>query len=259
MRLVAQRSGMLSDATAVVTGGANGIGREIALTFADNGATVVVADVVREARDDATPTDELVDDATRGTFVETDVSDPDAVAALFEAVDREYGGLDVLVNNAAVFRDAPVLDLDLNTWQGMIAVTQTGTFLCCKHALPLLRDGGGSITTISSVAGLQATSERPAYAATKAAITNLMRQIAVDYGPDGVRANSIHPGPVDTSSTTGLQDTEKWQAIRASIPLGRFARPDDVANAALYLASEMGAYINGHALVVDGGLTAFYH
>lgn len=250
---------MLSDHTAVVTGAANGIGREIAVTFADHGASVVIADVVRESRADGTPTDEVVDDLTSGTYVETDVSDRDDVVELFDTVEDAHGGLDILVNNAAVFRDGPVLDLELDLWQGMIDVSLTGTFLCCKHALPMLLDGGGSITNVSSIAGLQATSERPAYCSTKAAITNLTRQIALDYGPEGIRANSIHPGLVDTSSTEPLQGTEKWADLRETIPLRRFARPADVANAVVFLSSDMAAYVNGHALVADGGLTSFYH
>lgn len=250
---------MLENKTAVVTGAANGIGREIAITFANHGSDVVIADVTRENREGNDPTDAVVDGLTRGEFIETDVSDPADVRTLFDAVEESFGGLDVLVNNAAVFKDGRVTDLELDYWQGMLDVSLTGTFLCCKHGLPLLMDGAGSVINISSVAGLQATSDRPAYCATKAGITNFTRQIALDYGPEGVRANSIHPGLVNASSTKPLQGTEKWQQMRENIPLRRFAETEDIANVATFLASDMAAYVNGHQLVADGGLTAFYH
>jgi len=250
---------MLDGKTAVITGASNGIGREIAITFAEQGADVVVADVVRENREGNAPTNDVVDGLTSGEFVETDVSDPADVTTLFDGIEETFGGLDVLVNNAAVFRDDRVTDLDLDLWQGMLDVSLTGTFLCCKHGLPLLLDDDGNIINISSIAGLQATSGRAAYCATKAAITNLTRQIALDYGPAGVRANSIHPGLVNASSTKPLQGTDKWQQMREEIPLRRFAETEDIANVATFLASDMAAYVNGHQLVADGGLSAFYH
>lgn len=251
---------MLDGKVAVVTGGSNGIGRAIATAFAEQGAAVTIADRRREPREGEAPTDEMLTD--RGydaRFVEIDVSDPESVRELFETTLNEYGRVDVLVNNAAVFDDGSALELDLAHWQGMVDVNLTGVFLCCKYALPHLVESDGNIINISSVAGIQASSNSAAYCATKAGVTNLTRQMALDYGEAGVRVNSIHPGLIEASSTRGILDTEKGATIVEGVPKGRLGKPDEIAGAAVFLASDLASYVNGHALVVDGGLTTKYY
>jgi NAD(P)-dependent dehydrogenase (short-subunit alcohol dehydrogenase family) len=251
---------MLDGVTVVVTGAANGIGRAIALEVAARGAdAVVVADLERTPRGGGTPTDEMVSEGTTGRFVETDIADAESVSVLFETVAEEFGGLDVLVNNAAVFGDDTVQALDLSDWQLAVDVNLTGTFLCCKEALPLLLDSEGSIVNISSVAGLKGQTKKAAYCATKAGVTNLTRQIALDYAGDGLRANSVHPGVMATSASEGFLDTSHGRQLLESIPMDRAGEPEEVARVVAFLASDMASYVNGHALVVDGAITAKYY
>lgn len=252
---------MLSEKTAVVTGAANGIGREIALDLAEKGASVVIADVQREPREEGTPTDEMVDERTEGMYVETDVSDSDSVSDLFDTVQESFGGLDVLVNNAAIFTvDDEVLELDLNDWQRSLDVNLTGVFLCCKYALPpLLESDGGSIINISSVAGLGADTEQAAYCATKGGVTNLTRQLALDYAPKGIRVNSVHPGVVASGVNEPFLESSHGQHMIESIPEGRPGDPEEIASVVSFLASDGASYVNGHALVADGALTSKFH
>ncbi len=250
---------MLEGNTAVVTGGASGIGRAIALAYADAGADVVVADLRREPRGGGTPTAELVDDRTRGEFVETDVTDAADVDALFAVADDAFDGTDMLVNSAAYFRDGSVRDLSLENWQRVIDVNLTGTFRCCKRALPALLDAEGSIVNISSVAGRQATTRKAGYCASKAGVSNLTKQLALDFAAEGLRANAILPGLIDTEASKGVQETSHGQQILDAHPAGRLGRPEEVANAAVFLASDLATYVNGHLLVVDGALTTKYY
>jgi NAD(P)-dependent dehydrogenase (short-subunit alcohol dehydrogenase family) len=252
---------MLDGKTAVITGAASGIGRAIATEFAAHGADIVVADVTRDPRDGARPTDVRIaaDTEVRSEFAETDVSDPEAVEALFEAVADTFGGTDVLVNNAASFRDGSVGDLSIDSWRRLIDVNLTGTFTCSKAALPQLLDAEGSIINISSVAGIQATSRKAGYCASKAGVTNLTRQMALDYAAEGLRVNSIHPGLIDTASSKDVQETSHGRRILDAHPGDRLGRPEEVAGAAVFLASELASYVNGHALVVDGALTTKYY
>jgi NAD(P)-dependent dehydrogenase (short-subunit alcohol dehydrogenase family) len=255
---------MLDGQTAVVTGGSNGIGRCIARTFAEHGADVVVTDRDREPRYADTPTSEVIDAlGQEGTFVETDVSNPGDVKDLFGLINEKYGSLDVLVNNAGISAmDGSVSELSAADWRLILDVNLSGTFHCSSAGLPLLRENGGAIVNISSTAGIRATAGGAAYSASKAGITNLTRSLAVDYGNDGVRANSIHPGPVETAGLQRLRESDQATGIDdivERVPAGRIASPADVASVAVFLASDMAAYVNGHALVIDGGLTARYY
>lgn len=250
---------MLEGKTGVVTGAASGIGRQIAIAFAEHGAEVVVADIRREPRDGGTPTAELVDERTRGEHVETDITDPEDVEALFTAVDESFGGTDVLVNNAAYFRDGSVQDLSVENWQRVIDVNLTGTFRCCKRALPSLLENEGSIVNMSSVAGRQATTQKAGYCTSKAGVANLTRQLALDFASEGLRANAIMPGLIDTEASQSVQETSHGRRILEGHPAGRLGRPEEVADAAVFLASDMASYVNGHSLVVDGALTTKYY
>lgn len=251
---------MAQSSTAIVTGAANGIGRAIALELAEKGTeTVVIADLDREPREGDTPTDELVSEITTGKFVETNVADEESVNTLMEVVEEEFGQLDVLVNNAAVFADEEALKIDMADWERAVAVNLTGTFRCCRTALPLLLNGGGSIINISSVAGLKAQTKKAAYCTTKAGVTNLTRQLALDYGSKGLRANSVHPGIIETGTSKSFLETSHGQELIESIPMDRAGTPDEVADAVGFLASEKASYINGEALVVDGAINAKYY
>jgi NAD(P)-dependent dehydrogenase (short-subunit alcohol dehydrogenase family) len=253
---------MLDNQTAVVTGAAQGIGRQIAFKFAENGANVVVADIQSEGPDGEDPTHELIDAGdTRGEFVETDVTESDAVSDLFAYVDEEFESLDVLVNNAGVHSsDASVLDLEEEVWNRIIDVNLTGAFLCTKAALPQLLDNDtGRIVNISSIAGTKGSEAVPAYCSSKAGVANLTRQLAVDYGEYGLRVNSVLPGLTATEMADGFIETEKGQRMLSGIPSERTGDPEEIAKAVLFLASDLASYVNGHALVVDGGLTARYY
>lgn len=251
---------VLDERVAIVTGGTNGIGRAISERLAENGATVVIADTQRTPRDESAPTDELLTErGDESEFVETDVASPESVQDLMTTVADDHGRLDVIVNGAAIFRDDRVADLDVEYWQGMLDVNLTGVFLCCKYALPFLLESEGSIINIASVAGQQASGNSAAYSATKAGVTNLTRQIALDYAGDGVRANSILPGLIDATSTRAFQNTEKGAAVVRGIPAGRPGRTEEIGSVAVFLASDLASYVNGHALVVDGGLTTKYY
>jgi 3-oxoacyl-[acyl-carrier protein] reductase len=249
-------SDRLSSEIAVVTGAASGIGRAIARLFADEGATVVVADV--DADGGAAVRDGIREDGGAAAFVETDVSDADDVAALFEAVDDRFGGVGVLVNNAGgAFDDGKVHEVEEAVWERNVDVNLKGTFLCTKHAVPqMVRDGGGRIVNMSSINGLVGLG-LTSYSAAKGGIVPLTKLVASQYGRHGVRANAICPGEIATdvheySSASGPV-REEWLD---QFPLGRFGDPEEVAAVALFLASEASSYVSGTEIVVDGGMIA---
>lgn len=251
---------MLEQRTALVTGAAQGLGRAIALTLAEEGAEVIVADLNRSPADEREPTDKLVDEQTAGEFLETDVADPESTTNLLSEVETKFGNLDILVNNAGIHSiDAPVLDTDLEDWERIIAVNLTGTFLCTKASLPLLLEDGGSIVNIASVAGQKGSHGVPAYCSSKAGVANFTRQLVADYAENGIRANAVLPGFIDTSMTSQFRDTKKGKQLLSGIPNKRAGDPQHVANAVRFLVSDRAEYINGHSLVVDGGLTSTYY
>jgi NAD(P)-dependent dehydrogenase (short-subunit alcohol dehydrogenase family) len=248
--------GSLTGKIAVVTGAGSGIGRAIAERFVSEDARVVVADI-----------DEGAARQTAGQLGESalpcqvDVTDSPAVAALF-ATARDWGGLDVLVNNAGIGVAATVPETDEADWDRILAVNLTGTFLCMKHAVPLLLGRpGASIINISSIAAVVGIPDRAAYSAAKGGILALTRAAAIDHVEDGLRVNCILPGTVATPwidrITSGQQDPEAArEQMRARQPHGRFVEPDEIAAMAAYLASDAAASIVGAAMIVDGGMTA---
>jgi NAD(P)-dependent dehydrogenase (short-subunit alcohol dehydrogenase family) len=248
-------SDRLAGETALVTGASSGIGRAIALRFAEESAEVVVADVRRDPRQGGTPTDELIADAT---FLETDVSDPAAVEAAVDQTLATYGGLDVMVNNAGVYPgNQPVETVAEADYDRVLEVNLKGVYFGSQVAAEAMReaeDEGGAIVNISSIAGLVGFSGATVYAASKGGVTNLTRALAVELASDGIRVNAIDPGVIETAMTT--QDANVVGSMTDQIPLGRDGRPEDVAAAALYLVSDDASYVTGHNLVVDGGYTA---
>jgi NAD(P)-dependent dehydrogenase (short-subunit alcohol dehydrogenase family) len=177
---------------------------------------------------------------------------------------ERFGRLDVLYNNAGIFpeRDGSVVDLEETVWDQVMAVNLKGIYLCCKHAIPaLLRSGGGSVINVASFVALVGCSvPQDAYTASKGGVIALTKSLAVQFGPRGIRANAIAPGPIETPLLTSwlLTNPEAKQRRLSRIPMGRFGRPDDIVQMALYLASDESTWVNGSVLVVDGGVTSNY-
>jgi len=251
---------LLEGKVAVVTGGASGIGRTIALTYAEEGADVVVADLQAEPREDGDPTHELVERETdrEARFVECDVSNTDDLERAVAVAD-DLGGVDVMVNNAGIFRSHEFLDVTEEQYDQLMDVNVKGVFFGAQSAAKrMVESDGGVIINMSSVAGLSGSATFATYCTSKGAIRLLTYALADELGPEGVRVNAIHPGLVETAMTTDdvpILGTETGEGYRQTIPSRRFADPEDIADAALYLASDMADYVNGESLVVDGGMT----
>jgi NAD(P)-dependent dehydrogenase (short-subunit alcohol dehydrogenase family) len=249
---------LLDGDTAVVTGGSSGIGRATALRFAEHGADVVIADVREAPRGGGRPTHERIRETTEtdAAFVECDVTRRDDVRS---AVDRavEMGGLDVMVNNAGIVRLGSILEVSEPEFDEVTAVNQKGVFFGCQAAIPPMLDGGGgSIVNMSSLAGIRGYAETTVYAMSKGAVTLLTYSLASEFGGEGIRTNAIHPGTIETEIRNDVKDDidAPDSDRRDRIALGKFGTPGDVADAALFLASDLGSYVNGHSLTVDGGM-----
>jgi NAD(P)-dependent dehydrogenase (short-subunit alcohol dehydrogenase family) len=251
----------LEGRTALITGAGSGIGCEAAQLFAAAGAVVVVCEQNEAA---GRNTVELVEgQGGRALFVRADVSQSDDVAAAVETCVRETGGLHVLFNNAGIFpeRDGSPIDTPEDVWSRVIDVNLKGVFLGCKHGLPaMLASGGGSIiNTASFVAVVGAATSQIAYTASKGGVLAMTREIAVEYARQGVRANALCPGPVNTPLLAEfLADPEVRARRMVHIPMGRLAEASEIARAALFLASPDSSYVNGATFLVDGGITAAY-
>ena len=258
----------LSGKVAVVTGSGNGIGRAIALAMADAGAKVVVSDLLED--DGERTVQEITDHGGSAIFVRTDVSDAEQAQNLIEAAIKIFGGLDILVNNAGTSGGyARLHELEPKDFDRVIDVNLRGTFLCSKYAIThFLAQKDGRIVNIASTYGLVGAPNSPAYCASKAAIINLTRQLAVDYGPDQIRVNAICPGYIDTSlgrrrSTMSPEQIADASARREKAagmqPLGRQAQPSEVASVALFLAGDGASFMTGSIVTVDGGCTTTFN
>jgi 3-oxoacyl-[acyl-carrier protein] reductase len=247
----------LAGKVAFITGAASGIGFATAGLFAKEGASVVVCDVDQEKGTAAV--ERIQSTGGKAILAVADVSFASQVEAAFRTTDERFGGLDVLVNNAyATFNDVSVAELREDDWDRTIAVCLKGPFLCTRAALPRMRAAGrGSIIWISSVNALFGVGE-PAYTAAKGGMISLARLIAAIYGEWGIRSNAICPGTIATESCMAYwnQFPAGKQRLQTMYPLGRFGQPEEVANCALFLASEESAFITGAVHVVDGGLLA---
>jgi NAD(P)-dependent dehydrogenase (short-subunit alcohol dehydrogenase family) len=249
--------GRLEGKVVVITGAGSGMGREACAVFASEGARVAAIDVDPSGL-------EVTAAAVSGaggeiaTFV-ADVADQEQVRMAIEGAVERFGTLNVLYNNAGVLwrdRDLGVLDTDEAVWDRVMAINLKGIVWVCKHGIPeLIRAGGGSVVNVGSVSALLGdTVPQDAYTASKGAVISLTRSLAVQFAAQGVRANCIHPGFIDTPLQTVRTTDPAWvEGARAAIPLGRLGAPRDVVNAALFLASDESAYITGVELVVDGG------
>jgi NAD(P)-dependent dehydrogenase (short-subunit alcohol dehydrogenase family) len=253
--------GRLDGKVALVTGAAGGIGRVAAELFAREGARVVVADVVEA--DGAAAVDAINDVGGQAAFVRADVSDAvDAEAMVRFAVDT-FGDLHVLYNNAGILLpdDAGTLDTPEDTWDRVMAVNLKGVWLGSKFGIPALLDsGGGAIVNVSSLVALMGSAvPQIAYTASKGGVLAMTRELAVEYARRGIRANVLCPGPIETPLMAELMSDPQWAARRlVHIPMGRPGQAEEIARAALFLASDDSSFMTGATLVVDGGITAAY-
>lgn len=250
----------LKNKVAVVTGAASGIGKSIAEVYGKEGAKVVIADIQEEPREGGTPTHEKINkDGGEAIFVETDVSSEDEVDRLVEKTIEKFGQIDILVNNAGIFYQDKIHESETEDWKNLIDVNLHGTYLCTKKVINHMLDNGieGNIINISSIAGTVGYAETPAYCASKGAMTNLTRELAVDYAGEGININSISPGVIETEMTDDfLSDPEMKAFMEQNTPYKRLGKPEDIAYAAVFLASEESNFINGEDILIDGGWTS---
>jgi NAD(P)-dependent dehydrogenase (short-subunit alcohol dehydrogenase family) len=250
--------GRLDGKVAVITGAAGGIGREAAILFSSEGALVCVADMSRGQGE------AVAAECREAFFQEVDVADPASVEAMYAATAERYSGVDVLYNNAGIMPpdDASVLETEPDAWDRVMNVNAKGVYLCCKHGIPhLLERGGGSVINVASfVALVGAATSQIAYTASKGAVLSLTRELAVEFARQGVRVNALCPGPVETPLLLRLfeDDPAAFERRRIHLPMGRLAKAGEIANGALFLASDESSYVTGTTFLVDGGLTAAY-
>ena len=252
----------LEGKVSIITGGGGGMGRVAAQLFAAQGAKIVVAEFGEAA---GAETVELVRAAGgQATFVKADVSNEADAKAMIDHAVSTYGRLDCLYNNAGIMPEADhsVTDTDVATWDSVMAVNVRGVFLGCKYAIPaMIEGGGGSIINIASFVALIGCSvPQDAYTASKGAVLSLTRSLAVQFGPKGIRTNAICPGPVETPLLMDwlVKDEAAKQLRLARNPTGRFGKPEEIVQMAVYLASDESRWTNGASLVVDGGITVNY-
>ena len=250
--------GRLDGKVCVITGAGGGMGRDATILFSEEGAQVCAADVNLAAAQEAAA-------QARDAFAhQVDVADESSVKAMMDVTVERYGGIDVLYNNAGISPDddASILDTSVEAWDRVQAVNTRGVFLCCKHGIPhLLERGGGSVINVASfVAIVGAATSQISYSASKGAVLSMSRELAVQFARDNVRVNALCPGPVETPLLLNIfgDDPAALERRRVHWPTGRLAKPREVVNGALFLASDDSSYVTGSTFLVDGGLTAAY-
>ena len=246
----------LQNKVALISGGAKGMGAVEAKLFAKEGAKVVIGDVLETEGKQIEA--EINETGGECLFVPLDVTDENQWNTAVEATLGRFGKLDILINNAGIFRSGTVEETSSAEWDQVMDINAKGVFLGAKAAIPAMREaGGGSIINLSSVAGLVGAAYSTAYSASKGAVRLFTKSTAIQYATDGVRCNSIHPGVIQTDMTKEAISDSQFKAQRLDpTPLARLGQPEDVAYGALYLASDESSFVTGAELVIDGGWTA---
>ncbi len=251
----------LNNKIALITGAGSGIGQSAALLFAKEGATVVVVDLNGDKGEKTR--DMILKMGGEALFIHANITRETDCQDMINITEKKFGKLDVLFNNAGIMhhKDTNAVDLDDKTWDLTMNINVKGIFHSCKYGIPALqRSGGGSIINMASfVALLGSAKSNLAYTASKGAVVSLSRELAICYAPDNIRVNALCPGPISTEAFRefiGRETNIEYHLKR--IPLKRFGRPEEVANCALYLASDESSYVTGSVLMVDGGITATY-
>lgn len=245
---------------AIITGGAVGIGRATALLFGREGAKLVIADMDAEKGTEFEGT--LKEMGLEGFFVKADVRESGEVEGVVEATMKRFGRIDTLVNNAGVAASIPVVELSEEDWDRIVDTNLKGTYLCCKYAIPkMIEGGGGTIVNLGSVHGLVGKARVAAYNAAKAGVINLTRNMALDYAPHNIRVNAVCPGYVETEMVRRAinrneNPAKAYEELVQLHPMGRLGRPEEIAHAILFLASDESSFATGSSLVIDGGYTA---
>lgn len=242
----------LTGKTAVVTGAARGLGAAMARGLAQQGANVAIFDVI-----DGTGTCEEIagECGVQTKYYEVDVTNEVRIAEAVGEVVDDFGGIDILLNNAGIYRQTPVTETKREDWQQILDVDVTGYFLMAKHVIPEMPEGG-RIINIASVAGHDAFEESAAYCCAKGAMIELTRSLAFEFGPRGIGVNAICPGMFATAMTADmLKDPDFRETVKTQVPLGRVGQPEDLMGLAVYLASEESAYMTGSIIDIDGGWT----
>jgi NAD(P)-dependent dehydrogenase (short-subunit alcohol dehydrogenase family) len=246
---------VLEGKAALVTGGGSGLGRASAIALARAGATVTVADVDEQGGKE-TAALVLAETGGDADFVRADVTQADEVAAMVDKAVARWGRLDCALNNAGTTgASAPTADYALDDWNRAIALNLTGVFLCLKYELPAMLERGGAIVNMASGAGLVGFPGLPAYVASKHGVVGLTRAAALEYASQGVRVNAICPGSTRTPMLEGFMggDEQVERMMTRAVPLGRLGRPEEIADAVVWLCSDAASFVVGHALAVDGG------
>ncbi|WP_166354855.1 glucose 1-dehydrogenase [Phytoactinopolyspora limicola] len=247
----------LENKTAIVTGAGGGIGRASAVALAREGARVIVADIAADSAQETV--DAIVETGGTASAAVADVSAEADVARVVEQAVTEYGGVDIVFNNAGIIRRADALDTTVEEWDRVFAVNVRSIFLMCKHVVPVLAaQGGGSIINTGSGWGLKGGGRALSYCASKGAVVNMTRALAIDHGPQGIRVNSVNPGDTDTGMLREearqlAEPADQFLAEASDRPLRRMGRPAEIADAVVWLASDESSFVTGAAIVVDGG------
>ena len=251
--------GRLEGKVALISGGAKGMGEIEARMFAEEGASLVIADILDDKGKNLASEISEISSSGECVYVHLDVRNMSEWNTVVETAIKTFGKLDILVNNAGVTSRMMLLDTPEEDWDRVLDINSKGTFLGIKATVPAMREsGGGSIVNISSQMGLVGGDfSSPQYQASKGAVRLLTKSVAVQYAAENIRCNSVHPAPIETDMTAGMRaDKEKFADMIRRIPMGRYGKPEEVAYAVIYLASDESSFVTGSEVVVDGGWTA---